>query len=205
GAPAAVLPAAPALTAEQLAKVEEKRKAKAEKASAKAAKKAGGGSGGKGAARGTTAVEAAAAVAAPTPSAEVLAAAVDLFACGEDGFGPAVAALLERLGSGGQQRKPKIPKGTRDFGPEQMRVRERAFNAIRRVFKRHGAVEIDTPVFELKETLTGKYGEDQKLIYDLADQGGELLALRYDLTVPFARYLALNSTGNIKRYHIAKV
>jgi histidyl-tRNA synthetase len=59
--------------------------------------------------------------------------------------------------------------------------------AIRRVFKRHGAVEIDTPVFELKETLTGKYGEDSKLIYDLADQGGELLALRYDLTVPFAR------------------
>lgn len=55
------------------------------------------------------------------------------------------------------------------------------------------------------QTLTGKYGDDQKLIYDLADQGGELLALRYDLTVPFARYLALNSVGNIKRFHIAKV
>jgi histidyl-tRNA synthetase len=40
------------------------------------------------------------------------------------------------------------------------------------VFKRHGGVEIDTPVFELKEVLTGKYGEDSKLIYDLADQGG---------------------------------
>jgi histidyl-tRNA synthetase len=49
---------------------------------------------------------------------------------------------------------------------------------IRRVFKRHGAVEIDTPVFETKELLTGKYGEDSKLIYDLADQGGELLSLR---------------------------
>ena len=41
------------------------------------------------------------------------------------------------------------------------------------MFKRHGGVEIDTPVFELKEVLTGKYGEDSKLIYDLADQGGK--------------------------------
>lgn len=57
----------------------------------------------------------------------------------------------------------------------------------------------------LRQTLTGKYGEDSKLIYDLADQGGELLALRYDLTVPFARYLALHAVGNIKRFHIAKV
>ena len=53
--------------------------------------------------------------------------------------------------------------------------------------------------------LTGKYGEDSKLIYDLKDQGGEILALRYDLTVPFARYLAMNKITNIKRYHIAKV
>ena len=43
-------------------------------------------------------------------------------------------------------------------------------DVIREVFKRHGAVEIDTPVFELKDTLTGKYGEDSKLIYDLEDQ-----------------------------------
>jgi histidyl-tRNA synthetase len=61
-------------------------------------------------------------------------------------------------------------------------------------------------VFELKEILAGKYGEDSKLIYDLADQGGELCSLRYDLTVPFARWLAMNSSiQNIKRYHIAKV
>lgn len=53
--------------------------------------------------------------------------------------------------------------------------------------------------------LTGKYGEDSKLIYDLADQGGEILSLRYDLTVPFARYLAMNKISTIKRYHIAKV
>lgn len=63
-----------------------------------------------------------------------------------------------------------------------------------------------SPVFELKEILSGKYGEDSKLIYDLADQGGELCSLRYDLTVPFARWLAMNpSIQSIKRYHIAKV
>lgn len=63
-----------------------------------------------------------------------------------------------------------------------------------------------SPDFELKEILTGKYGEDSKLIYDLADQGGELCSLRYDLTVPFARFLAMNpDISQIKRYHIAKV
>jgi len=63
-----------------------------------------------------------------------------------------------------------------------MAVREKVFDVIVSCFKRHGAEVIDTPVFELKETLTGKYGEDSKLIYDLKDQGGELLSLRYDLT-----------------------
>lgn len=53
--------------------------------------------------------------------------------------------------------------------------------------------------------MAGKYGEDSKLIYDLADQGGEITSLRYDLTVPFARYLAMTNTQSIKRYHIAKV
>lgn len=116
-----------------------------------------------------------------------------------------IEEAIGQLLSGGVQRKPKIAKGTRDYLPEQMMIRDQAFQIIRRVFKSHGAVEIDTPVFELKDTLTGKYGEDSKLIYDLADQGGELLALRYDLTVPFARFLALNSVGNIKRFHIGKV
>ena len=64
-----------------------------------------------------------------------------------------------------------------------MAIREQVFDVIQSCFRRHGAVTIDTPVFELKETLTGKYGEDSKLIYDLADQGGEILSLRYDLTV----------------------
>ncbi|XP_066479247.1 histidine--tRNA ligase, cytoplasmic [Tiliqua scincoides] len=99
----------------------------------------------------------------------------------------------------------KTPKGTRDYSPRQMAIREKVFSTIIDCFKRHGAETIDTPIFELKETLTGKYGEDSKLIYDLKDQGGELLSLRYDLTVPFARYLAMNKITNIKRYHIAKV
>ena len=87
-----------------------------------------------------------------------------------------------------------------------MVIRDRIFNTITTVFKRHGAVTIDTPVFELREILSGKYGEDSKLIYDLSDQGGESCSLRYDLTVPFARWLAMNSSiQNIKRYHIAKV
>lgn len=99
----------------------------------------------------------------------------------------------------------KSAKGTRDFHPEQMAVREKVLDKIIKVFKCHGAVTIDTPVFELKEVLTGKYGEDSKLIYDLKDQGGEILSLRYDLTVPFARYVAMNKISSIKRYQIAKV
>lgn len=100
----------------------------------------------------------------------------------------------------------KTPKGTRDYEPEEMAIRERVMETITKVFKKHGAVTIDTPVFELKEVLTSKYGEDSKLIYDLEDQGGELCALRYDLTVPFARFLAMNKQHRtMKRYHIAKV
>ncbi|KAL2263244.1 hypothetical protein VTK26DRAFT_7663 [Humicola hyalothermophila] len=100
----------------------------------------------------------------------------------------------------------KTPKGTRDWSGEDMVLREKIFKTITDVFKRHGGVTIDTPVFELKEILAGKYGEDSKLIYDLADQGGELCSLRYDLTVPFARYLAMDKNiTQIKRYHIAKV
>lgn len=99
---------------------------------------------------------------------------------------------------------------------------------ISEVFQRHGGTPLDTPVFELKEILTGKYGEDAKLIYDLQDQGGEACSLRFDLTgesrlvviqnqliasargltrqtVPFSRWLAMNNVTHVKRYHIAKV
>lgn len=99
----------------------------------------------------------------------------------------------------------KVPKGTRDRNPFQMKVLENVFSTITKCFKGHDAVTIDTPVFELREVLTGKYGEDSKLIYDLQDQGGELLSLRYDLTVPFARYVAMNKIKTIKRYQIGKV
>lgn len=103
----------------------------------------------------------------------------------------------------------KPPKGTRDIGPEAMSVREAAFSVIQGVFRRHGAVAIDTPVFELRDVLQNKYGEDSKLIYDLSDdmtsETGEKLSLRYDLSVPFARYIASNNVRNIKRYHIGKV
>lgn len=119
------------------------------------------------------------------------------------------ASLLEKVkdivDSNDSRRLPKLPKGTRDFAKEQMTVREKAFSIISKVFKRHGATALDTPVFEMRETLTGKYGEDSKLIYDLADQGGELCSLRYDLTVPFARYVAMNGLASFKRYQIAKV
>lgn len=99
----------------------------------------------------------------------------------------------------------KTPKGTKDWADKDMVLREAIFSLLSSLFKRHGGVTIDTPVFELREILTGKYGEDSKLIYNLEDQGGELTSLRYDLTVPFARFVACNSISQIKRYHIAKV
>ncbi|XP_048076821.1 histidine--tRNA ligase, mitochondrial isoform X2 [Ursus arctos] len=99
----------------------------------------------------------------------------------------------------------KTPKGTRDLSPQQMVVREKILDMVIGCFKRHGAKRLDTPAFELKEMLTEKYGEDSGLIYDLKDQGGELLSLRYDLTVPFARYLAMNKVKKMKRYHVGKV
>lgn len=74
------------------------------------------------------------------------------------------------------------------------------------VLRRHGGIPLDTPVFELRDVLSEKYGEDSRLIYNLEDQGGELCSLRYDLTVPFARWLAMRKDAKqIKRYHIAKV
>ncbi|XP_077165709.1 histidine--tRNA ligase, cytoplasmic-like [Paroedura picta] len=99
----------------------------------------------------------------------------------------------------------KTPKGTKDFNPTQMAIREKIFSTIISCFKRHGAVAIDTPVFELKAILMENHWEESKLVYDLKDQGGEELSLRYDLTVPFARYLAMNKISKFKRYHIAKV
>lgn len=85
----------------------------------------------------------------------------------------------------------KTPKGTKDFGAKQMVIREKVLGLITEVFKRHGAESIDTPVFELREVLMGKYGEEGgKLVFDLADQGGEAASLRYDLTVSWFMYIS---------------
>ncbi|KAI9172309.1 Histidine--tRNA ligase [Paramyrothecium foliicola] len=99
----------------------------------------------------------------------------------------------------------KTPKGTRDWIGADINLRDDIFQKIGDVFKRHGGTALDTPVFELNEILSNKYGEDQRLIYELQDQGGELCSLRYDLTVPLARYLAMNTVQGLKRYQIAKV
>ncbi|KAK6045808.1 WHEP-TRS domain protein, partial [Cooperia oncophora] len=100
-----------------------------------------------------------------------------------------IAAMLEKkklLGDGQSDQGKyvlKTAKGTRDYGPKSMAVRESVLKIVTDAFKRHGAETIDTPVFELRDVLMGKYGEEGgKLVYDLQDQGGELLSLRYDLT-----------------------
>lgn len=123
--------------------------------------------------------------------------------------GPSQAEAVKKTQSK-SEKKPvqfslKTPKGTKDWADKDMIVRTAIFDHLTKIFKSHGGVTIDTPVFELREILSGKYGEDSKLIYNLEDQGGELTSLRYDLTVPFARYVAMNGISNIKRYHIAKV
>ncbi|KAI6185767.1 Histidine--tRNA ligase [Aphelenchoides besseyi] len=117
-----------------------------------------------------------------------------------------MAKVAQKKASGESKIQLKTPKGTKDFGQKQTFVREHVLDILKETFKKHGAGSIETPVFELREILMGKYGEEGgKLVYDLADQGGEACSLRYDLTVPFARYVAMNKITNIKRYQIAKV
>lgn len=99
----------------------------------------------------------------------------------------------------------KSPKGMRDIAPAQAWQRKKIFDVITSCFERHGALPIDTPVCERREVLQGNYGEESKLIFNLEDQGGELLSLRYDLTVPFARFLGQNKIQAMTRYHIGKV
>ncbi len=106
----------------------------------------------------------------------------------------------------GSQDLIKNPKGTRDWSGSDVSILEDILTQISTVFRKHAAKKLDTPVFEREEVLKGKYGEDSKLIYDLKDQGGELLSLRYDLTVPFARWLAMNpNIKSYKRFAISKV
>lgn len=88
-----------------------------------------------------------------------------------------------------------------------MFCREHIERTVKDCFTTYGGSCLDTPVFERKEVLTGKYGEDSKLIFDLMDQGGEQLSLRYDHTVPLARYISMSGATNTtsKLWQVGKV
>ncbi|QFZ53710.1 histidine--tRNA ligase [Oceanihabitans sp. IOP_32] len=128
-------------------------------------------------------------------------------------------------------QKPSIPKGTRDFNPEQVAKRNYIFNTIRGAFETFGFQPIETPSFENSDTLMGKYGEEgDRLIFKILNSGDFLSkaneqaylekdsskitasisekALRYDLTVPFARYVVQHQNDiefPFKRYQIQPV
>jgi histidyl-tRNA synthetase len=127
--------------------------------------------------------------------------------------------------------KPSIPKGTRDFSPQEVARRQYIFNVIRKNFELYGYQPIETPSFENSETLMGKYGEEgDRLIFKILNSGDYLSkadekflsekdslrltasisekALRYDLTVPFARYVVQHQNDIVfpfKRYQIQPV
>ncbi len=107
------------------------------------------------------------------------------------------------------RRPPQVLRGMRDFTPRQMLLRQQVIDILRRVFERYGFDPIDTPLLEYYEVLSGKYGEEgEKLLYRFVDHGGREVGLRYDLTVPLARYVAVHRselTFPFKRYHIGPV
>lgn len=84
----------------------------------------------------------------------------------------------------------QTPKGFRDFLPEEAIVRKNVVEKIERVFERFGFDPLETPTLEYAETLMGKYGEEEKLIYQFNTKGGDEVALKYDQTVPLARVVA---------------
>ncbi len=104
---------------------------------------------------------------------------------------------------------PRTLKGFRDFPPALAMPREELIDKARVVFRSYGFVPIDTPALEYSEILTGKGGdESDKQLYRFADHGGRDVALRFDLTVPFARFAAqhIGQLGTpFKRYHIGPV
>ncbi|MDR1575397.1 MAG: histidine--tRNA ligase [Treponema sp.] len=105
--------------------------------------------------------------------------------------------------------EPKVLKGFRDFLPPAEMARRHLTEQVEASFRSFGFVPIDTPALEYAEILLGKGGgETEKQIYRFKDNGGRDVALRFDLTVPFARFVALHQgeiTFPFKRYHIAKV
>ena len=105
--------------------------------------------------------------------------------------------------------EPRILKGFRDFLPAQESRREAVQQTLQAVFRQHGFLPIDTPMLEYSDVLLGKGGgETDKQIYRFEDNGGRDVSMRFDLTVPFARYMAQHRNElylPFKRYHIAKV
>ena len=111
--------------------------------------------------------------------------------------------------------RSKNPKGTRDFGPTDTFIREELFKKLKKHFELYNGLQIDTPVIECMDTVTSLYGEEfNKQVYTIDDAVSdekdeeslsEKLLLRYDLTVPFARYIANNGLKVFRRYQIGKV
>jgi len=105
--------------------------------------------------------------------------------------------------------KPRLMKGMRDFLPDDMIKRNYVTETVRRVFESHGFLPLKTPTIEMWDILSGKYGEDgEKLIYRFSDKGGRDLGLRYDLTVPLSRVVAMYQHRIVKpfkRYQIQPV
>ncbi|MDD5418168.1 MAG: HisS family protein, partial [Candidatus Nanoarchaeia archaeon] len=98
-------------------------------------------------------------------------------------------------------------KGTRDFLPEEMIKRNKIKAVIENILKKYGFNPVETPAMEYWETLVGKYGDDEKLIYSFQDMGGRKIGLRYDLTVPIVRLFSMNKDIMLpfKPYYISRV
>ena len=105
--------------------------------------------------------------------------------------------------------EPKVLKGFRDSLPQQEIVRQKLMSEIQRILRSFGFVPIDTPALEYTEVLLGKGGgETDKQMFRFTDNGGRDVAMRFDLTVPLARYVAANYSllsFPFKRYHMSKV
>ncbi|MBX3419268.1 MAG: histidine--tRNA ligase [Pirellulaceae bacterium] len=105
--------------------------------------------------------------------------------------------------------QPRTLKGFRDFLPEMMLPREALIEVCKRVYRSYGFAPIDTPTLELFEILTGKGSEEtDRQMYHFVDQGERHVGMRFDLTVPLARFVAQHSAQlgmPFKRYHIATV
>jgi len=106
--------------------------------------------------------------------------------------------------------KLQLPKGTRDFPPEEKILRDKVVSTLKKIFERYGFSPLETPIFERFDVLAGKYAGGSEILketFRFKDQGNRELALRYDLTVPFSRFVSMNPQLKMpfKRYAIGKV